>query len=438
MIFGLTGIPLYLFDFFTMLFIPLTLNLEKRRPDFTPIRFGLETIVLFLFRESIRSVLGDYYSIFLDAIICLLVFALYAYLLFFNSPLIAFLYATMMYFAGTSAAITSIFLVRLLEVKLFMDYYLLSIAISSILIDVAMFVIFRYFKPMFSSYFLTSIPVLALLSAIVLCEIVLLPQEFTKQQSLYNDELDNMNIIIVINILGLFIFFLYISAAGYTKKLTDATISKEFAMLETLFSRNFKATYNEMLMLRHDYLNHLITLDLLVKERRFAEVNDYIQKLNAQYLEVQTVVQSGNFVVDAIVNSKMSEAKKRGIQVKVTALVPDSLKMKSPDIISMLGNLLDNAIESTERIQKKEPEREIAPVVVDIRVVAKQLIIQISNEAKEPPRKIHGRYRSSKSRRRPGIGLQTIDRIVHHYNGNVFREFKGGTFTTKILLPISF
>ncbi|HBL68443.1 MAG TPA: ATP-binding protein, partial [Firmicutes bacterium] len=66
---------------------------------------------------------------------------------------------------------------------------------------------------------------------------------------------------------------------------------------------------------------------------------------------VDTLIKSGNVKVDAILNSKLSLAKERQVNVSAKAIVPSELSMSEIDLCVILGNLLDNAIEAALRLE---------------------------------------------------------------------------------------
>ena len=51
-------------------------------------------------------------------------------------------------------------------------------------------------------------------------------------------------------------------------------------------------------------------------------------------------------MADAILNSKLNVAEKMNIKLNVKANVPDKLPMSDVELCSMLGNILDNAVEA--------------------------------------------------------------------------------------------
>ena len=94
------------------------------------------------------------------------------------------------------------------------------------------------------------------------------------------------------------------------------------------------------------------------------------------------------------------------------------------------GNLIDNAMESCEKLE--EGERFLR---LYIGVLKQQLYISISNATTETVRKIDAAYVSAK-RGNHGHGLKHIDRVVKKYGGYVNWQNEPGVFATEVLLPL--
>ena len=104
--------------------------------------------------------------------------------------------------------------------------------------------------------------------------------------------------------------------------------------------------YREMRGWRHDYHNHIQTMKAYRKLGENEKLDEYLAGLEADLAAVDTLVKSGNVKVDAILNSKLSLAKDRGVRVNVKAIVPPGLSISEIDLC-VIRNLLDNAIGAT-------------------------------------------------------------------------------------------
>ena len=190
--------------------------------------------------------------------------------------------------------------------------------------------------------------------------------------------------------------------------------------------------YREMRGWRHDYHNHIQTMKAYRKLGEDGKLDEYLTALDADLTSVDTLIKSGNVKVDAILNSKLSLAKERQVNVSAKAIVPSELSMSEIDLCVILGNLLDNAIEAALRLED-EAARQIR-VYIDIK--RDQLYISITNTCGGSVRKQNGHYLSAKEGGSHGFGLMRVDRLIDKYAGYIKSRDEDGAFTTEVMLPI--
>lgn len=156
----------------------------------------------------------------------------------------------------------------------------------------------------------------------------------------------------------------------------------------------------------------------------------YLNHLEQDLDGIRALAETGNVSVDAILNAKLSLVLKQGIDLNLKAVVPPNLTVSDLDLCVILGNLIDNAMESCEKVE--EGRRFLR---LYIGVLKQQLYISIVNATAETVRKIDAAYISAK-RGSHGHGLKRIDRVVEKYGGYVNRQNEPGVFATEILLPL--
>ena len=132
--------------------------------------------------------------------------------------------------------------------------------------------------------------------------------------------------------------------------------------------------YQTMRGWRHDYHNHIQTL--LALSGNEAKTREYLLKLNDDLTQVDTVLKTGNVMVDAILNSKLSLIRSKEIRVNAKAVVPTELNVSEIDLCVIIGNLLDNAMEACLR-QTEEKERFTFPFPIRSKAASKNPIKRI-------------------------------------------------------------
>lgn len=188
--------------------------------------------------------------------------------------------------------------------------------------------------------------------------------------------------------------------------------------------------YRQMRGWRHDYRNHIQTMKAYAAAGDLEAIRAYLDLLDTDLNTVDTVIKTGNAMADAILNSKISLAKSKGIAVKADAQIPVALSFSELDLCVILGNLFDNAIEACLKLP---PEQRMIRVYMDMKNT--QLYISFTNfTAGKKMNKINGRFQTTKGAGH-GFGLVRIDSIVERLGGYLSRNSEDGAFTTEILLP---
>ena len=188
--------------------------------------------------------------------------------------------------------------------------------------------------------------------------------------------------------------------------------------------------YQQMRTWRHNYRSHIQTMKAHVAAGELDALSKYLDELDQELKSINSPIRTGNPMTDAILNSKISLAKSKGIPVKADAHIPVALSLSELDLCVIIGNLFDNAIEASLALP---PERRMIRVYMDMKNT--QLYISFTNfTAGKKLSKVGNLFRSSKGEGH-GFGLVRIDSIVERLEGYISRNSEDGAFTTEILLP---
>ena len=183
---------------------------------------------------------------------------------------------------------------------------------------------------------------------------------------------------------------------------------------------------------RHDLKTHIQTMKAHLALGEYDRLEEYLNELDADLAEVDKIVKTGNVRIDALLNSRISLARSKGIQVEARAIVPAQLAVSEVDLSIIIGNLMDNAMEACLKIE--EQEKRFLRVYID--VLKGQLYIYVMNSVGEKPQKKGRLYLTTKDSRNHGFGLMRMDRVVAKYHGYLDRQNEDGVFATEVLLPL--
>ena len=213
-------------------------------------------------------------------------------------------------------------------------------------------------------------------------------------------------------------------------RMIDRRISEYQNDLITKHCDEVQNIYRTMRGWRHDYHNHIQTLLALNGDRE--RIREYLLNLNRDLTAVDTVIKTGNVMVDAILNSKHSLLASKETRVNAKAVVPPVLGIPEIDLCVIIGNLLDNAMEAC----LKQGDAKERFVRVFIGILKDQLYVSVTNSTCGFGKKSGRTYLSTKNSESHGFGLVRVDRIVKKYGGYLNRQDEEGVFATEIMLPL--
>lgn len=188
--------------------------------------------------------------------------------------------------------------------------------------------------------------------------------------------------------------------------------------------------YHQIRGWRHDYRSHIQTMKAYAANENWSAIVNYLNMLETDLNTVDTVIKTGNAMTDAILNSKISLARSKEIEVHADAHIPVKLNISELDLCCIIGNLFDNAIEASMQLPK---EQRLIRVYMDMK--GTQLYISFTNFTAGKKLKKLGKVFSTTKGEGHGFGLVRIDAIVERLQGYLSRNSEDGAFTTEILLP---
>lgn len=199
-------------------------------------------------------------------------------------------------------------------------------------------------------------------------------------------------------------------------------------LMETQYNE-IKNVYLNMRGWRHDYHNHVQVLKANLDSNNGLAAREYLNEIEHELKKVDTFIKSGNMMVDAILNSKLSLAMEKDIKIICDAYLPKELFITDIDLCTMLGNVLDNAIESCEKIE--ESHRFIR---IYIAMVKEQFYLSIQNGSVEAINFHQENYISTK-RGNHGLGMKRVAAVVGRWGGYLNINQEAGVFGTEITIP---
>lgn len=182
--------------------------------------------------------------------------------------------------------------------------------------------------------------------------------------------------------------------------------------------------------LRHDMNNHIVVLKNLLDTQQYDILHEYIDDLCEEISPANDFVITKNKALSALIYNKSINAKMKHIEFEKLISV-DYIDIPDKDLCSLVGNLLDNAIEACEKV----PDNKYMELAMYIR--DNNYCIECNNTFKEAPVIANNTLVSTKkSKGLHGIGFKNMKAIVSKYFGTLEYSYYD-LFKVKITLPVN-
>ncbi|MDR0513885.1 MAG: hypothetical protein LBG81_01810, partial [Coriobacteriaceae bacterium] len=145
---------------------------------------------------------------------------------------------------------------------------------------------------------------------------------------------------------------IYILMLDSSEAFKRSELENRYYHMERQTMTLFDGTYAELRGLRHDMRNHAIAVKMFLDKNDNDGLRKYIASFNDMTDDKPLLIQCGNHVVDVLLNTKFAIAQSLGIDAHARLELPDDLVLDEVETVSLLGNLLDNSIEASERWSK--------------------------------------------------------------------------------------
>ena len=194
--------------------------------------------------------------------------------------------------------------------------------------------------------------------------------------------------------------------------------------------QTLRQTYANNAKLYHDLHNHIEAIYQCLSKGDNQEAMRYCEDLRTPVREISQTVWTSDKAIDYLISSKMALAEKEHIKTTVNIEYPHNTNIRSVDLTTILGNLLDNALEAVE----------IAPdnlrfVNLTVRRINAMLIIKVENGCSEIPVQEDGKWLTSKTDKAfHGWGLKSVQSAAERYDGTINTEYKDSVFKSVVTL----
>ncbi len=292
--------------------------------------------------------------------------------------------------------------------------YLAAVWGVRILLLVAVVVLYKGSEKKIDSFRIsTMFAVVTFLAMVTIAEQELLPidREITSNR-------------MIMTVILLFAIMIYKMGKQYEMEKEVARLQAEQTELIKNDYQNLNRIYTANAKLYHDLHNHMEMLHGYLARNKVGEALEYLEDLRTPIQEITQTVWTGDEALDYLLNSKLAAIQKMQIAVKTNIEFPRNTNIRSVVLTTILGNLLDNAMEAA--LKCEEGQRFIH---LTVRRINNILIIKVENSYREQPVTEAGELQSSKEdKQRHGWGLKSARTAAESYGGNLETSFRDNVF----------
>lgn len=173
--------------------------------------------------------------------------------------------------------------------------------------------------------------------------------------------------------------------------------------------------YQEIEKVRHEINKVIETTNGLLADGKYDEAEKFMKEFETEESNrIKKINYTDNVILNYLLNQKMEICKKENIEIKyfINGVVDG---IKETDLHCVISNLLDNAIEATQKIENKS---------IELYVFANShsILIRVSNTIEQDMIRNNPRFKSSKIEKNHGYGIVNVKAVVEKYHGKI--EYK--------------
>lgn len=238
----------------------------------------------------------------------------------------------------------------------------------------------------------------------------------------------NMVLIFIICIILIYIFNKIVNVM--TENARQKFLIKQSEYYEKQIEADRKHINNTR-KIKHDMKNHMYAIRNMAKNNMSKDIITYTNDILGKIEGEKVYINTGNYLIDGILNVKFEEIKNQGIDFKYDVKIPEGIKLPEFEVITILGNLLDNAIEGVKSIKDNRY------IEVFISYKDSNLLIKIVNTFDGLVIKDNKGFVSRKEEKNyHGIGLENVREQVEKSNGHMNIDTDNCMFTVDLFINL--
>ncbi|MCL2717620.1 MAG: GHKL domain-containing protein [Lachnospiraceae bacterium] len=221
------------------------------------------------------------------------------------------------------------------------------------------------------------------------------------------------------------IFFIIRDIVKKEKTIQNIRLSQERAKNNMNMYSTIVDSYYEQRKKVHDFKNHIGCIQELLGTKMYDTANEYVNSIYNDWKIEINYYNTNNAIINAVINQKYKMAKAKGIMMILSLNDLSKVSIKDDDIVVILSNMLDNAIEACAQIDEGEKI-----IKFQFHLKEDKITILMRNPVNDNIKIVNNQLVSTKSKpTEHGIGMKNIEAVVNKYGGECNYSCNHGFFT---------
>lgn len=208
-----------------------------------------------------------------------------------------------------------------------------------------------------------------------------------------------------------YIFIYYQELLERDNKIKDLETQKKIESIDKTYFEILEKNNEDLKIFTHDIKNHLMHISSLSESE---EVKNYVNDLCGTVTSFGNKIVSKNKTLDIIINKYSVLCESKNIKLNFDTKTENLLFVEPTDLSTILNNLLDNAVEASEKSQEK---------FVNVKISLNEhntKVLTIINSCDNEPVTSNGKLVTTKENSSGhGLGIKSVKRTLKNYNGDI-------------------
>lgn len=251
--------------------------------------------------------------------------------------------------------------------------------------------------------------------------------------SIRNQQADDLFFVIAFGLAGMniVVFNLMNDILEREMRIRQSKIFEMQVKNQTSMYRSISENFDSQRKKTHEYKNQMMCIDALIEKREYEELESYVQNICGGLIKELDAINTNHVIVNAIMNTKYQESLDKNILFVFQMNDLSELKISDEDIVVILANLLNNAIEACEKCKGKKVIKvkfviEDGNIILSVRNTYENHLVFQDNEIQTSKKTDVEEH---------GIGIRNIIRTIEKYGGSYIIKPDVNEFYFSIVIP---